>query len=500
MPARLKTVQFVLLPVRGLRAASEHAAMQRFFLSLAAPQPGASLAAIGLRVVDSIHEDGAKLVEIAPGAISALRAQQFGARLAPVRYYRTARAARQAVEEAPKKAASAARIVLKVVSSKDGSPVAGATVVAFIDFQKRIGAQGVTGKRGEVGLSLGAARRTLERVYVYPGMGFWSSLRRGFDATSGAEIALEPIDPSAPDVVRHFYGNAADGAGNGVTVGVVDTGIGPHPDLVVDGGRNTVVGEDATDFTDNGALHGTHVGGIIASRGKAPTGVRGLAPGVRLRCYRVFGKKAESASNYSIAKAVDAAVSDGCDLINMSLGGGSPDDVLRAAIEDARAAGSVVIVAAGNDGGPVSFPASDSMALAVSAFGRKGTFPAGTTESGDAAAPYGTDKANFFASFSNRGQEIDLTGPGVGVVSTVPGGDAAGRGLAAARHGLGVMSGTSMACPAVTGRAAFILAGRPDLLSLPRGEERSSAMAHALLQSAAPLGFGPLFEGQGMLK
>jgi subtilisin len=345
----------------------------------------------------------------------------------------------------------------------------------------------VTNRKGEAALSLGAARRTLERIYVYPVLGFWSAMRKGFAAVSGAQIALAPIQPAQPDVLRHFYGNADLGAGAGLTVGVIDTGIGPHPDLVVSGGRNTVVGEDPSDFVDNGAQHGTHVAGIIAARGTAPQGARGLAPGVRLRAYRVFGKKSENASNYAIAKAVDAAVQDGCDLINMSLGGGKPDEVLRAAVEDARAGGSVVIVAAGNDNkSGVSFPASDSLALAVSAMGRKRTFPSGTAEAGDVGAPYGKDRANFFASFSNCGPEIDLTGPGVGVVSTVPG-------------GLAVMSGTSMACPAVTGRAAFLLASRADLLGMTRGEERSAAMVQALMQAARSLGFGPLFEGQGML-
>jgi subtilisin len=87
-----------------------------------------------------------------------------------------------------------------------------------------------------------------------------------------------------------------------------------------------------------------------------------------LRSYRVFGKGTEGASNFSIAKALDQAVADGCDLINMSLGGGPHDEATHSAIATARAKGAVVIVAAGNDGRkPVSFPASDSLTLAVSA-------------------------------------------------------------------------------------------------------------------------------------
>jgi subtilisin len=96
---------------------------------------------------------------------------------------------------------------------------------------------------------------------------------------------------------------------------------------------------------------------------------------VTLRSYRVFGKNSQGASNYSILKAIDRAVADGCDLINMSLGGAAGDEATLTAIEDAHAQGAVVIAAAGNDGrGPVGFPAAHSQAVAVSALGRKGTF------------------------------------------------------------------------------------------------------------------------------
>jgi subtilisin len=169
-----------------------------------------------------------------------------------------------------------------------------------------------------------------------------------------------------------------------------------------------------------------------------------------LRSYRVFGKGAEGASNFSIAKAIDRAVADGCDLINMSLGGGPRDEATHSAIADARAKGALVIVAAGNDGRqPISFPAADSLSLAVSALGRQGTFPDGTTELGDVAPPFGKDKKNFIAAFSNIGPELVLTGPGVGIISTFPGDKYA------------VLDGTSMACPAVTGAAAKLLSTQP---------------------------------------
>src|SRR5205807_1462640 len=81
------------------------------------------------------------------------------------------------------------------------------------------------------------------------------------------------------------------------------------------GGMNCVTGEDPQEFGDNGEGHCTHVGGIIAARGTPPHGIRGLAPGVTLRSYRVFGNGAKGASNFAIAKAIDQAVTDHCHLI-----------------------------------------------------------------------------------------------------------------------------------------------------------------------------------------
>ncbi len=129
-----------------------------------------------------------------------------------------------------------------------------------------------------------------------------------------------------------------------------------------------MTGEKPTDFGDNGTDgHATHVAGIIASKGTPPSGIRGVSPGATLRSYRVFGKGSDKASNFAIAKAIDAAVADKCDLVNMSLGGGDPDTLTAEALTAAHNAGVVVLAANGNDGRkPVSFPAANSMCQAVS--------------------------------------------------------------------------------------------------------------------------------------
>ena len=484
------TEQYVLLPAQGLRAKGRGTTpgAQEFLMSVgSADRKGAvslESGSIRIKVVDSISPDGAKLLELTPDAALAIRAQQPGLRLVPVVYYTPAVAPPMQIEEHHVASAGAGTVSL-TVKSKDKSPVAGAFVVAFTNFAARAGAQGVTDANGQVQLALSGAGTKLDRVYVYPVTPHWSLLKKKVTVTSSMVMTMAPLDLGYTDGLRHFYGNPDLAAGAGVTVAVVDTGVAAHPDLVIAGGANTVPGEDPNDYGDNGQHHGTHVAGIIAARGQAPTGLRGVAPGVTLRAYRVFGQGSGSATSFAIAKAIDLAVTDKCDLINMSLGGGQPDPVLTAAVEDVRAKGSLCVIAAGNgDRAPVSFPATDGMAIAVSALGRKGTFPASSAEADDIAAPYGTDKADFIASFSNVGPEIDLTGPGVGIMSTFP-------------NGYAEISGTSMACPAVTGAAARVLAAS-GVLKTKRDATRSAGIVTALLASAHSLGFQAQFEGHGL--
>ncbi len=489
-----ETNQYVLLPEQGLRANTTAAGAPTRELFLGADKATASRGLridgrlVPLKVIDSIGPDGAKLVELSDASALVIRSLRPGVRLVPVVYYTPAIAPIPQVESpagsARGRAAVADTITLQIVSKKDNSPVIGAIVVAFVDFTAGTGAQGVTDSSGKVSLALGKASIKLPRLYIYPIDGYWSLVKKNITVSSATKVPLAPLDLAYKDGLRWFYPNAADSAGTGVTVGVIDTGIANHPDLVIAGGANTVPGEDPTNFGDNGQHHGTHVAGIIAARGKPPTGLRGVAPGVTLRAYRVFAQGSGGASSFAIAKAIDQAITDKCDLLNMSLGGGPSDPVLKAAVDDARAAGSLCIIAAGNNSRqPVSFPAREDMALAVSAMGRKGTFPTSSTEADAVAAPYGTDKKNFIADFSNVGPQIDLVGPGVGIMSTVPG-------------GYEEISGTSMACPAVVGAAARALT--PKILKMKRNAARSDAMVAAIVATAKTLGFGPTFEGHGM--
>lgn len=496
--------QYVVVPSSGLVATEDNPPQKLFFQSLQQTFSSSNrvhrlstqIGMLPIKVVDSIGENKAKLIECSPEDLPALRASHPSVRILPLVYFQ--RAVHRYRIHAPvaalgararqKVVAKRSAITITVLSAGNGKAVPNATVVAFTDFAGRAGAQGKTDARGQVALALGSSKK-IQRLYVYPALSYWPILQNNVTLKSGAKVQLPPIDLAFMDCVRYFYGGTDSTFGAGVKVGVIDSGVATnHPDVVVEGGQNTVPGEKPTEFGDNGTEgHGTHVAGIIAARGAPPSGIRGVAPGVILRSYRVFGQGADSASNYAIAKAIDAAVADGCDLVNMSLGGGDPDPLTADALTSAHNAGTVVFAANGNDGRkPVSFPAANSMCQAVSAMGRIGTFPKGTEPEGSVSDPFGTDKKNFIAEFSNIGPETDVTGPGVGVISTVPG-------------GYGVMSGTSMATPAETGAAARLLATKPDILRMSRDQNRAAAMITAIASACKLLGFEAVYEGKGII-
>jgi subtilisin family serine protease len=481
--------RFVLLPTRGLTTDEPNntLAIETFLTTMATHGPRhfqapAPAHAARFTVLDSIQSNGAKLVAMSDVALMRLKREQPGLRVVPEVYYPPARAPRPRILEGVMVSARAvpAQPVVKVVLKGSGKPLRGVEIIAFSDFAAGRGAQATTNARGQAVLTLPRSVKVLERVYVYPAHGGWPVLLRHWPLSAGV-IEVPPIALDFIDSRAKAYPRRAAGDGTGVTVGVIDTGIGPHEALAVTGGMNAVTGEDEADWSDSD-VHGTHVAGIIAGNG---CGYLGVSPGVSLRAYRVFGKNAEGASSFAIAKAIDRAVSDGCDLLNLSLGGGPNDPTTSEAIKAARAKGVVCVVAAGNEGGAVAWPARHPLALSVSALGYKGLWPEGAMQAQTVTEPLGKEHS-FIADFSNTGPEIDLAGPGVGVMSCIP------------QHRFGVMDGTSMACPAVTGALARRLAADAQTLAMPRDADRAEAIVKLALRSARDMGLPPLSQGSGL--
>ena len=477
--------QYILLPQEGVTQPSPVTlsvmASLPFTRSTEASVAG-TIADVEVRVLDAATETGPRLVEISHEGAAAVNASPVPVRAVPVIEYAVP-------DRHPQPAAAttpAAAAVLLRVHCEDqttGAPMPGVRVVAFTDFAQRVGDQSQTDANGDA--SLRVAPAAVERLYALPGDGYWGAYRSG-PLSPQTTVPLAPVDLSVADSLRHYYGTTQFDVSTGVRVGVLDTGVGPHRDVAVAGGRNTVTGEPSGDFAD-GAQHGTHVAGIIASDGASPNGLRGMAPRVELHAYRVFGSSG-TATNYSVLKALILAATDECDIVNLSLGGGPPDEIVEEAIRDAREQGMLVVIATGNDGRqPVSRPAAYKGATPVTAMGREGTFPAGSPDDAEILhPPAATDPDEFVAAFSNIGPEVRITAPGVGVLSTLP------------HDHFGPMSGTSMAAPAVAGAAASLLSLAPTILAMARDRARSDAIEDLLQTNCIRRGFGRDYEGYGL--
>jgi subtilisin len=148
-----------------------------------------------------------------------------------------------------------------------------------------------------------------------------------------------------------------------------------------------------------------------------------VAPACSLLVGKVLGDQGNG-SDVGIAEGIDWAVSQGADVISMSLGADAPSSTIQSAVQRASSAGVIVCAAAGNSGpgeGTVGYPGGFPECVCVAA----------------------TGLVDNVADFSSRGPQVFIAAPGVDLVSTYPGGRYA------------TMSGTSMATPHVAGCAAL---------------------------------------------
>ncbi len=251
----------------------------------------------------------------------------------------------------------------------------------------------------------------------------------------------------------------------GISVAIVDTGVDyNHPDLKDNyvGGfdfANSVDNNGDGDYDDPGDIndsdpmddngHGTHCAGIAVGNGNASSGTyTGVAPDADLYAYKVVDASGEGQGSWFIA-GMEKAVSDGVDVISVSLGSasGDPDDELSVAVDNAVGSGVVVVVAAGNTGpkeGSINSPGVARKAITVGSCYKTGSSVYSTSSRGPTVI--GTVKP-------------DVVAPGVHVASAL----ASGTNFGSPINGdYTYASGTSMATPHVAGAAALMKQMHPD--------------------------------------
>ncbi|MDQ2069375.1 S8 family serine peptidase [Natronospira bacteriovora] len=243
--------------------------------------------------------------------------------------------------------------------------------------------------------------------------------------------------------------------GAGINVYILDTGIDPrHDDLNVAGGyaiERCRGGRCAADW-DDGHGHGTHVAGTVAALDN-DIDVVGVAPDAILWAVKVLGDNG-SGSRSGVIAGVDWVTQQAIELGepvvgNMSLGGSgsktgectsngfSGDDSYHEALCNAKHAGVVMVVAAGNSGADAAgaVPAAyDDAVITVSA-----------TNSNDDWTSWSNWGDRSASWTSNNSAPVAIAAPGASILSTSAGG------------GTETMSGTSMAAPHVAGGAALFL-------------------------------------------
>jgi subtilisin family serine protease len=298
-----------------------------------------------------------------------------------------------------------------------------------------------------------------------------SDLARHWPAATAARLAQDaPVGAEGGEPRQREQWAVADGSvldmpdawqltqGAGVTVAIVDSGANlEHADLApniwtnfdetpgnrVDDDRNGYVddvhGVDLTSKAarqdlDDGNGHGTHVAGIVAAA-RNSRGVVGVAPRARLMIVRVLDDSGGGTTG-GVAEGIRYAAENGARIINLSLGGPTPDKRLEEAVKAAADAGALVVCSAGNESRniderpsyPAAIPSQNLLAVAS-------TDP---------------DSGKGISEFSNFGRgAVQVAAPG-------------GQILSASKDGTWELkSGTSMAAPMVTGVAALAASVNP---------------------------------------
>ncbi len=213
--------------------------------------------------------------------------------------------------------------------------------------------------------------------------------------------------------------------GKGVTIAVLDSGVTKHSTFTGARLKYIDVGQGLTGTADADG-HATAVAALAA--GAAPGSI-GVAPSADILSIRVTGQDGTS-DMFTLAKGIQAAADAGAKVINISLGAYQSSSVLTRAIDYAYERGAVIVAAAGNDqAGQLTWPAADSRVISVG----------------------GVDALGQQLTFSNSGDQLQATAPGLELQTAWPGNQTTS------------FDGTSGSSPLMAGAIAAVLSQYPQL-------------------------------------
>jgi thermitase len=249
------------------------------------------------------------------------------------------------------------------------------------------------------------------------------------------QVLLTPNDPAVGEQWALHRIQLFDAwnytTGGDIIIAVIDTGVSSdHPDLAgkVLPGYNAILDNNHAE-DDHG--HGTAIAGLIAAQTNNGQGVAGACWGCTILPVKVLDSYGMGEDAH-LARGIRWATDQGARVINLSMGGVEDSTILREAVGYAYEQGVLVVAASGNDhleGNFRNYPAAFPEVVAVGA----------------------TDTMDTITDFSTTGDYVDLTAPGVELLTTIPYGD------------YGRPGGTSFSSPFVAGVAGLIMTLRTDL-------------------------------------
>jgi hypothetical protein len=235
-----------------------------------------------------------------------------------------------------------------------------------------------------------------------------------------------------------------------VVIAVIDTGIDIyHPELVssiASTGFNAATNQEGLEYAIDDRGHGTRVAGVIAADKDNNIGIAGAAPDVTIIPIKANFAGTTSFRDSYIINGILYAIEQGVDIINLSIGNTSYNALMQQAIDQAEAAGILVVAASGNTGKQqYIYPAAYNYSLSV------GSVSDNMTKS-------------FFTTFNDK---LDIMAPGHNIVTTDRDGYYA------------MVSGTSFASPYVAAMAAMIKSVYPDMTPADIRERLTSSAIDA---------------------